>query len=153
MRKLLLALVGTAVVLGQTTATLADPPKKGAKPPAKTAKPKTVTTKSGLKYIDEVVGKGASPKTGQEVTVHYVGTLLTGKKFDSSRDRGMPFTFVIGKGQVIPGWDEGVMSMKVGGKRKLIVPANLAYGPGGTPDGTIPPNATLNFEVELLGVK
>lgn len=153
MRKLSLALVCMAVVLGQTTATLADPPKKPTKPPAKTAKAKTVTTKSGLKYIDEVVGKGASPKAGQEVTVHYVGTLLTGKKFDSSRDRGMPFTFTIGQGMVIKGWDEGVMSMKVGGKRKLIVPANLAYGPGGTPDGTIPPNATLNFEVELLGVR
>jgi peptidylprolyl isomerase len=115
--------------------------------------PKLITTKSGLKYIEMKVGKGPSPKTGQDVTVHYVGTLMNGKKFDSSHDRGQPFTFTIGQGQVIKGWDEGVMTMNVGGKRKLIIPANLAYGPGGTPDGTIPPGATLNFEVELLGVK
>ena len=155
MRKLSFALVCTAVVLGQTTAILAAPPQKGAKLHAKKAKAKIVTTKSGLKYIDEVVGKGASPKPGQEVTVHYVGTLMNGKKFDSSRDRGAPFTFNIVRGplRVIPGWDEGVLTMKVGGKRKLIVPPHLAYGPGGTPDGSIPPNATLNFEVELLGVK
>ncbi len=152
MRKLSIVLACAAVVLAQTTAILADPPKKPTKP-AKAGTAKVVTTKSGLKYVDLLVGKGASPKAGQEVTVHYVGTLMSGKKFDSSRDHGMPFTFTIGQGQVIKGWDEGVMTMKVGGKRKLIVPANLGYGPGGTPDGTIPPNATLNFEVELLGVK
>ena len=153
MRKLSLALACAAVVLGQTTATLAAPQTKPAKPAAKAGTPKVITTKSGLKYVDLKVGTGAKPKAGQEVTVHYVGTLMSGKKFDSSRDHGMPFTFTIGQGQVIKGWDEGVLTMKVGGKRKLIVPANLAYGPGGTPDGTIPPNATLNFEVELLGVK
>jgi peptidylprolyl isomerase len=152
MRKLSLALACAAVVLGQTTAMLAIAQTKPTKP-AKAGTPKVITTKSGLKYIDLTVGKGPSPKAGQDVTVHYVGTLMNGKKFDSSRDHGMPFTFTIGQGQVIKGWDEGVMTMKVGGKRKLIVPANLAYGPGGTPDGTIPPNATLNFEVELLGVK
>ena len=111
-----------------------------------------VTTPSGLKYIDEVVGTGPSPQKDQQVTVHYVGTLEDGKKFDSSRDRNQPFTFTIGVGQVIKGWDEGVMSMKVGGKRKLIIPPDLGYGSRGAPP-VIPPNATLTFEVELLSVK
>jgi len=111
----------------------------------------TVTTPSGLKYIDEVVGTGASPKPGQNVTVHYTGTLENGTKFDSSVDRGQPYSFPIGTGQVIKGWDEGLMTMKVGGKRRLIVPPNLGYGSSGK--GTIPPNSTLIFEVELLGIK
>ena len=109
-----------------------------------------VTTASGLQYIDEVVGTGESPKQGQQVTVHYTGTLENGTKFDSSVDKGQPYTFRIGTGVVIKGWDEGIMTMKVGGKRRLIVPANLAYGAAGRPG--IPPNATLFFEVELLGV-
>jgi len=113
---------------------------------------KTVTTASGLKYIDQVVGKGASPVKGKQVTVHYTGTLENGKKFDSSVDRKEPFVFVIGMGQVIQGWDEGVMSMKVGGKRKLIVPAKLGYGAAGA-GGVIPPNATLIFDVQLLDVQ
>lgn len=112
---------------------------------------KIVTTASGLKYTDQVVGKGASPVAGKRVTVHYTGTLENGKKFDSSRDRKEPFTFVIGVGQVIPGWDEGVISMKAGGRRKLIVPAKLGYGSAGA-GGVIPPNATLIFDVELLNV-
>jgi peptidylprolyl isomerase len=112
---------------------------------------KTVTTASGLKYVDVMVGKGASPVAGKQVTVHYTGTLDNGKKFDSSVDRKEPFTFVIGVGQVIPGWDEGVMTMKVGGKRKLIIPAKLGYGAKGA-GGVIPPNATLHFDVELLNV-
>ena len=111
----------------------------------------TVTTPTGLQYIDEKVGDGAAPQKGKRVTVHYTGTLTDGKKFDSSRDRGQPFKFVIGVGQVIAGWDEGVMSMKVGGKRKLIIPANLGYGARGA-GGVIPPNAELHFDVELLGV-
>jgi hypothetical protein len=111
-----------------------------------------VTTPSGLKYIDQKVGDGASPAPGKEVTVHYTGTLENGTKFDSSVDRGQPFTFKIGVGQVIKGWDEGVMSMKVGGKRKLIIPGNLGYGAMGS-GSKIPPNATLHFDVELLGVK
>jgi peptidylprolyl isomerase len=114
---------------------------------------KAVATSSGLKYIDRVVGTGPSPQAGQQVTVHYVGTLTDGSQFDSSRDKGTPFTFTIGQGQVIKGWDEGVLTMKVGGKRKLIVPPDLGYGAAGTPGGPIPPDATLNFEVELLGVK
>ena len=112
---------------------------------------KTVTTASGLKYVDVVVGKGASPATGKTVKVHYTGTLEDGKKFDSSVDRNEPFSFTIGVGQVIKGWDVGVMTMKVGGKRKLIIPSNLGYGARGA-GGTIPPNATLLFDVELLDV-
>ena len=112
---------------------------------------KTVTTASGLKYVDAVVGKGASPTAGKQVKVHYTGTLENGKKFDSSVDRNEPFSFTIGVGQVIKGWDEGVMTMKVGGKRKLIIPSNLGYGARGA-GGAIPPNATLLFDVELLDV-
>jgi peptidylprolyl isomerase len=112
----------------------------------------TQTTPSGLQYIDETVGQGKSPTTGKKVTVHYTGTLVDGKKFDSSKDRGQPFQFVIGVGQVIKGWDEGVATMKVGGKRKLIIPAPLGYGARGVP-GVIPANAVLHFDVELLGVE
>ena len=111
-----------------------------------------VATGSGLRYIDEVVGAGDSPKAGRNVTVHYTGTLENGTKFDSSVDKGQPYTFRIGMGAVIKGWDEGVMTMKVGGKRRLIIPASLGYGIAGSPP-KIPPNATLLFEVELLGVQ
>lgn len=111
-----------------------------------------VTTASGLKYVDEVVGTGDSPKLGQNVTVHYTGTLENGTKFDSSVDRGQPYNFRIGMGSVIKGWDEGVMTMKVGGKRRLVIPSNLGYGAAGRPP-TIPPNATLIFEVELLRIE
>jgi peptidylprolyl isomerase len=115
-----------------------------------------VTTQSGLKIIDTTVGKGVSPKTGQICTMHYTGWLYENgnrtRKFDSSVDRGQPFEFIIGQGQVIRGWDEGVATMKVGGKRTLIIPPDLGYGARGA-GGAIPPNATLVFEVELLGVK
>jgi peptidylprolyl isomerase len=111
-----------------------------------------VTTDSGLQYEDLKVGDGASPQKGQTVVVHYTGTLEDGTKFDSSRDRGQPFSFKIGVGQVIKGWDEGVGSMKIGGERKLIIPSDLGYGSRGA-GGVIPPNATLIFDVELLDIK
>lgn len=114
--------------------------------------PQQMTTASGLKYVDLVVGTGESPRPGQMVTVHYTGTLENGRKFDSSVDRGQPYTFQIGVGRVIKGWDEGVMTMKIGGKRKLIIPPDLGYGERGSPP-VIPPSATLIFNVELLGVK
>src|ERR1035437_8859600 len=108
-------------------------------------------TTSGLEDEDELVGTGDSPKTGQKVTVDYTGWLTNGKKFDSSSDRGQPFSFTIGRGQVIAGWDEGVAGMKVGGKRKLTIPPTLGYGAKGA-GGIIPPGATLIFDVELLGI-
>jgi peptidylprolyl isomerase len=115
-----------------------------------------VTTPSGLKYIDTKVGTGASPKTGQTCVMHYTGWLYEGgkkgAKFDSSVDRGQPFEFPIGTGRVIKGWDEGVATMKVGGKRTLIIPPELGYGARGA-GGVIPPNATLLFDVELLAIK
>mgnify|MGYP001492372497 CR=1 FL=1 len=113
---------------------------------------KTVTTPSGLAYQDAKTGTGAAPVKGKSVKVHYTGWLVNGTKFDSSVDRKVPFDFIIGAGQVIPGWDEGVMSMKVGGKRRLTIPAKLGYGARGA-GGVIPPNATLIFDVELLDVQ
>lgn len=110
-----------------------------------------ITTASGLQYTDEIVGDGPSPTAGQNVKVHYTGTFPDGRKFDSSRDRGRPFEFVIGQGRVIRGWDEGVLTMKVGGRRILTVPGHLGYGAAGA-GNVIPPNATLLFDVELLGV-
>jgi peptidylprolyl isomerase len=116
-----------------------------------------VTTPSGLKIIDIQVGTGANCKTGQTCVMHYTGWLYEngakGRKFDSSVDSGRPFEFAIGRGRVIAGWDEGVATMKVGGKRTLIIPPQLGYGAGGAGGGAIPPNATLMFDVELLDVK
>lgn len=112
---------------------------------------KVTTTDSGLQYIDIEEGTGESPKNGQMVKVHYTGTLPNGLKFDSSVDRNEPYEFPLGLGRVIRGWDEGILTMKVGGKRKLIVPSTLGYGARG--NGPIPPNATMIFDVELLGVK
>ena len=117
---------------------------------------KKMTTASGLQITDTVVGTGATPKTGQICVMHYTGWLyvngVKGKKFDSSHDRNEPFEFPIGRGRVIKGWDEGVATMKVGGKRTLIIPPALGYGASGA-GGVIPPNATLMFDVELLDVK
>ncbi len=110
-----------------------------------------ITTASGLQYTDLVEGTGAMPKSGQRVTVHYTGTLEDGTQFDSSRDRGRPFTFQIGVGQVIKGWDEGVGTMRVGGRRQLVIPPDLGYGSRGA-GGVIPANATLLFDVELLRI-
>lgn len=143
---------GTRAANAATTA-----PGKTAAPGATAVTEKIVlknptTTPSGLKYEDTTAGSGASPQTGQRVTVHYTGTLLDGTKFDSSRDRGTPFTFVIGTGSVIKGWDEGVATMKVGGKRNLSIPAALAYG-SRSPGAGIPPNSDLLFEVELISVQ
>ena len=154
MRAFALTRAGALVALALFTFTaglLASGPSAMAQQPGT-----TMTTASGLQITDITIGTGATPRPGQMCTVHYTGWLYTngakGKKFDSSLDRGQPFSFTIGQGQVIPGWDEGVSTMKVGGKRTLIIPAELGYGARGA-GGVIPPNATLIFDVELLDVK
>ena len=131
------------------------PAAKPAAPAAPAAAPaagKEVTTPSGLKYTDLKVGDGAVAKSGDRVSVHYTGWLTSGAKFDSSVDRNQPFQFQLGRSQVIKGWDEGVAGMKVGGKRKLTIPAELGYGARGAGD-RIPPNSVLIFDVELLGIQ
>ena len=145
---LALAAAGAALATGETS-TPAAPAAPTAAAPA--AQETTVTTASGLKYEDLQVGDGAEAKSGDRVQVHYTGWLENGTKFDSSVDRGRPFEFPLGAGRVIRGWDEGVAGMKVGGKRKLVIPAALGYGDRGA-GGVIPPGATLIFEVELLKV-
>ena len=132
----------------QTTTGEATPPPTDAGTPGVER-----TTRSGIKIQDLKVGDGAIAESGKTVSVHYTGWLTDGTKFDSSLDRGQPFPFVLGTGAVIPGWDEGVQGMRVGGKRKLTIPPDLAYGASGTPGGPIPPNATLVFECELMGVQ
>ena len=112
----------------------------------------TTTTPSGLQYTDEAVGSGQQAKAGDHVVVHYTGTLTDGRKFDSSRDRNKPFEFPLGAGTVIRGWDEGVAGMKVGGRRRLVIPPQLGYGARGA-GSVIPPNATLVFDVELVGIR
>lgn len=143
---LLLVAVVIPACTQKETKTTAD---KKAEPASAAAN--AVKTASGLSYVDLVQGSGPSPTAGKSVKVHYTGWLENGTKFDSSVDRGEPFVFTIGAGQVIPGWDEGVLTMKMGGKRKLIIPPQLGYGAEGA-GGVIPPNATLVFEVELLDV-
>ena len=112
----------------------------------------TITTASGLKYVELKIGDGKTAKAGDVVVVHFVGTFPDGKKFDSSRDRGQPFSFELGAGKVIKGFDEGIVGINQGGTRRLILPANLGYGERGA-GNAIPPNATFIFEVELLKVK
>lgn len=152
-----LAIASTLVLAGCGTSTTVDTTVVGTKnSTSKGSEMERQTTTSGLAYEVVKEGTGVAPQRGQHVTVHYTGWLddagKPGKKFDSSVDRGQPFVFVIGVGQVIKGWDEGVMLMKVGEKRRLIIPANLGYGAHGA-GGVIPPNATLIFDVELLDVK
>ncbi len=122
------------------------------KPSIQVREPQIKTMENGLKIEDLKIGNGVEAKAGNTVTVNYLGTLVSGTKFDSSYDRGEPFSFLLGGRQVIPGWDEGLVGMKVGGKRKLTIPPALAYGEKGVP-GAIPANSTLIFEVELLGIK
>jgi FKBP-type peptidyl-prolyl cis-trans isomerase len=142
----LIAILG--VVFGCGSTNKANSP--GTSSPAKVNGQPT-TTASGLQYWDIVVGAGAIAVAGNTAKVHYSGFLTSGEKFDSSRDRGEPFSFPLGGGQVIKGWDEGVAGMKVGGQRQLRIPPELGYGAAGA-GGAIPPNATLIFDVELLGV-
>ncbi len=113
---------------------------------------KEITTESGLKYVDRILGTGTMPEAGQTIVVHYTGRLEDGTKFDSSLDRGQPFVFQVGFGKVIKGWDEGLLTMRVGGKRTLTIPPHLAYGERGA-GNVIPHNATLVFEVELLEIR
>jgi FKBP-type peptidyl-prolyl cis-trans isomerase len=151
MRRIIVLMAVLALAIAPMAAQQ-TPAKKTA--PAKTTKaePAPVTTPSGLKYWDLKVGTGTEAVKGKTVRVHYTGWLTNGKKFDSSVDRNEPFQFTIGAGNVIKGWEEGVVGMKVGGKRKLQIPPDLAYGKEGYP-GVIPPNSTLIFQIELLGVK
>lgn len=162
-------LLGAAVVSAFTFTACTDDADNGAQPgqtpvrtitiptqvpttPLPSPTPEGTVTASGLRYIDITEGEGESPQPGQKVIVHYTGTLTDGTKFDSSIDRGQEFSFIIGKGNVIQGWDEGVASMKVGGKRKLIIPPKLGYGERGA-GAKIPGNSWLVFEVELLGIE
>lgn len=145
---LILALITPLCALAQTKKSAAKPAAKAA---TKATAPKEITTPSGLKYVDLVVGKGAMAHEGQTVVVNYTGSLTNGKVFDSSVGK-RPLQFNLGAGDVIKGWEEGVAGMRVGGKRKLIVPPKLGYGTSGA-GGVIPPNATLIFEIELLKVK
>jgi peptidylprolyl isomerase len=132
--------------------TLTAPSEAEEKAGGKAVAGQTVTMPSGLQYIDLVEGTGRQAELGDTATVHYTGWLTDGTKFDSSVDRKEPFSFRVGAGQVIKGWDEGVSSMKIGGKRKLIIPPQLGYGARGA-GGVIPPNATLTFDVELLNLR
>jgi FKBP-type peptidyl-prolyl cis-trans isomerase FkpA len=145
---LLAALISALVLASSMACSQTTPPTNQ----GLSVKTTEVTMPDGLKFTDDQVGSGTEAQKGKTVFVHYTGWLLDGTKFDSSRDRNQPFSFPLGQGQVIKGWDEGVAGMKVGGKRTLVIPPDLGYGARGA-GGVIPPNATLKFEVELLDVK
>jgi FKBP-type peptidyl-prolyl cis-trans isomerase len=149
MRLISKVLAGSFAMLGIISG-CGNSKKPDAAGPMTVAGPPT-TTSSGLQYWDVAAGSGATAVPGSMVKVHYTGWLASGEKFDSSRDRNEPFSFPLGAGQVIKGWDEGVAGMKVGGKRQLRIPPELGYGPRGA-GGVIPPNATLIFDVELIDV-
>ena len=148
MRQRLIMLSSALSLVGLTVFTFAEEKKMS----TNEAAGQVVKTESGLQYIDLVVGTGRQAELGDTATVHYTGWLADGRKFDSSVDRKEPFSFRVGAGQVIKGWDEGVGTMKVGGKRKLTIPPQLGYGARGA-GNVIPPNATLTFDVELLGLR
>jgi len=148
MRQRLIMLSSVLSLVGLTVFTFAEEKKMS----SNEAAGQVVTTESGLQYIDLVGGTGRQAELGDTATVHYTGWLADGRKFDSSVDRKEPFSFRVGAGQVIKGWDEGVGTMKVGGKRKLTIPPQLGYGARGA-GNVIPPNATLTFDVELLGLR
>lgn len=148
---LAISFIGGGTASTTSSAPPAQPTTVPAAPNKTAAQAGAVTTASGLQYIDQVVGTGAQPQKGQTVSVHYTGYLDDGKVFDSSVQRNQPFEFQLGVGKVIPGWDEGVATMRVGGKRRLIIPPDLAYG--AQANGAIPANSRLTFDVELLSVK
>ena len=150
-QRIIPAIITAVLAVGAMTSDAQNPSADTAKPTAVTGNP--TKTASGLEYWDIKAGTGAVATKGQQVRVHYTGWLTDGKKFDSSVDRGQPFVFPLGGGRVIKGWDEGVAGMKVGGKRQLRISPDLGYGARGTPGGPIPPNATLIFDVELLGTQ
>lgn len=145
MKHLLPASICLALLMGAVCS-------RGDVAPSPATQPTTRTTASGLTIVEVKPGDGNVAGPGDTVSVHYTGKLKDGTKFDSSYDRNQPIQFTLGAHQVIAGWDEGITGMKVGEKRQLIIPPDLAYGANGTPDGTIPPNATLYFDVELMGV-
>jgi FKBP-type peptidyl-prolyl cis-trans isomerase len=156
MTKYVAAVAAVILVLAVVSLVAQSAPRKSSA--ANTSAPAKVTgdgvkTPSGLTYWDIRVGNGEVAKEGSHVRVHYTGWLTNGKKFDSSVDAGKPFDFTIGNGEVIKGWEEGVAGMRVGGKRQLRIPPDLGYGAEGTPGGPIPPNATLIFDVQLLGLQ
>lgn len=140
------------LALGMAAAGCNSEPPPPPPPPPAAESPETITLPSGLRYYDVRVGPGAAPLGGQTVTVHYTGWLTDGTQFDSSRDRKDPFSFTLGAGQVIRGWDEGIATMRIGGQRTLIIPPHLAYGSAGSPP-RIPPDATLLFDVTLLAAQ
>jgi FKBP-type peptidyl-prolyl cis-trans isomerase FkpA len=151
--RLITAVVGAGLIACGGSADKNSPPAKGGFSASLGVDTAAMTrTPSGLRYQEVTPGQGQTATPGRTVSVHYTGWLPNGEKFDSSRDRNQPFDFTLGAGEVIAGWDEGVAGMKVGGRRKLVIPPNLAYGPAGAPP-VIPPGATLVFDVELLDVR